>query len=387
MASGIINHSLEKLGDILVVKKGNFMNTNTTTRLSLYKRFKNFLYKKDIEFTFKRYGQEALSSMAMGVFSTLLVGLILKTIGEQMVAFDMSVPLAQQLIYIGKTAMSLVGGAIGIAVAWSLKAPPLVIFSSLVTGTLGAVATANDSLTSGGPVGAFVAALVGAEIGKMISKETKVDIIATPVVTIISGGIIAKLVSPIVAVTLNFIGKSVMASTDLQPFVMGMIVAVIIGIALTSPLSSAALCIMLDLSGITAGAATAGCCAQMVGFAAMSYKENGIGGLVAQGIGTSMLQIGNILKNLWIIVPPTIASAICGGLSTVLFKFKNTSAFAGMGTSGFVGQIGTIQSMGIESVGYIVILHFMLPAIISIVGYKVLVNIGKIHQGDVKLDI
>lgn len=363
------------------------MDTSTTTRLSVSKRFKNFLLKKDIEFTFKRYGQDALSSMAMGVFSTLLVGLILKTIGEQMIEFNVGIEIANQLIYIGKIAMSLVGGAIGIAVAWSLKAPPLVMFSSLVTGTLGAVATASGSTTSGGPVGAFVAALVGAEIGKLVSKETKIDIIVTPVVTIISGGIVAKLVSPLVAIMLNFIGKSVMASTDLQPFLMGMVVAVIIGIALTSPLSSAALCIMLDLSGITAGAATAGCCAQMVGFAAMSYKENGIGGLVAQGLGTSMLQIGNILKNLWIIVPPTIASAVCGSLSTVLFKFENTAAFAGMGTSGLVGQIGTIQSMGIDSIGYIVILHFVLPAIISIVGYKVLVKIGKIHQGDVKLDI
>ncbi|MBE6033141.1 MAG: PTS sugar transporter subunit IIC [Clostridiales bacterium] len=342
---------------------------------------KQFLEKKDIQFSAKRYFNDALSAMALGLFSSLLIGLIIKTVGEQALNIFGENSLSALLIEIGTTAMGLMGAAVGIAVAWGLKAPPLVLFASTVTGMMGAL--------FGGPAGAFLAAAIGAEFGKAVSKETKVDIIVTPAVTLIIGMLGAKLFGPAVGALMAGLGKVIMTATEMQPFIMGIIVSVVVGLVLTAPISSAALCIMLGLSGLAAGAATIGCCAQMVGFAVISYKENGIGGLIAQGIGTSMLQISNIIKNPWILVPPTLASAIIAPLGTVVFKMSNIPAGAGMGSSGLVGQIGTFTAMGftVDVLGKVLLLHLVLPAVVA-VGLNVLLKKqGKIKDGDYKLDL
>ncbi len=274
-----------------------------------------FFRRKGVNISCKVYLQDALSAMALGLFSSLLIGLIIKTIGEQSVHLFGSTIFSKFMIETGVHAMKLMGAAIGVAVAWSLKAPPLVLFSSVFTGSIGAIL--------GGPAGAFITAIISAEVGKMISKETKVDIIITPTVTILVGALIGGSVGSIIGSFMSSLGRFIIVLTEMQPFIFGVLISVIIGIALTAPISSAALCIMLGLNGLAAGAATVGCAAQMVGFAVMSFKENGIGGLVAQGLGTSMLQISNIIKNPWILLPPTLASAILGPISTLVFKMEN----------------------------------------------------------------
>lgn len=344
-------------------------------------KFKAFLKRKDIEFSVKRYFNDALSAMATGLFSSLIIGLIIKTLGEQTAVFLGDNPVSALLVELGAAAMGLMGAAIGAAVAFGLKAPPLVIFSSIITGTIGA--------TLGGPAGAFIAAVVGAEFGKMVSKETKVDIIVTPAATLIMGMLSAKLFGPAVAALMAGLGKVIMSATELQPFFMGIIVSVLVGLALTAPISSAALCIMLDLSGIAAGAATVGCCAQMIGFAVISFRENGVGGLIAQGLGTSMLQVSNIVNNPWILIPPTLAAAILGPISTMVFHMTNLPAGAGMGTSGLVGEIFTFTDMGGgASVWFaVILLHFVLPAILSLLIDAGMKKTGKIKVGDYKLDL
>lgn len=345
------------------------------------KGFMSFLKRKDIEFSSKRYLQDALSAMAMGLFCSLLVGLILKTIGAQYVSFFGENTVANTLIEIGSKAMELMGAAIGIAVAWGLKAPALVMITAAITGMMGA--------TSGGPAGAFIAAAIGAEFGKLVSKETKVDIIVTPALTLLTGGTAAILVGPVIGKLMNGLGEIIMAATEWQPLAFGIVISIIVGLALTAPISSAALCMMLGLSGLAAGAATAGCCAQMIGFAVISFRDNGIGGLVAQGIGTSMLQISNIIKNPYILVPPTLAGAVTGPLSTVVFKMTNSPLGAGMGTSGLVGQIGTLTDMGanMHSAFGVLLLHFILPAILALIFDKLLRKAGKIKDGDYKLNL
>lgn len=342
---------------------------------------KSFLKRKNVEFTTKRYLQDALSAMALGLFASLLIGLIIKTIGEQSAILVGTNDISQFLIETGQTSMDLMGAAIGVAVAWGLQAPPLVMFTSAVTGMMGA--------TLGGPAGAFIAVCVGAELGKIVSKETKVDIIVTPATTLIMGAITAMLAGPVIGKLMNGLGSMIMTATEWQPFFFGIFISVVVGLALTAPISSAALCIMLDLSGLAAGAATVGCCAQMVGFAAISFKENGIGGILAQGLGTSMLQISNICKNPWILVPPTLAAAIIGPISTCIFKMTNNPMGAGMGTSGLVGQIGTFTDMGF-SVGVLInvlLLHILLPVILSILFDRVLKKVGVIKVGDYKLNL
>jgi uncharacterized membrane protein len=242
---------------------------------------------------------------------------------------------------------------------------------------------------NGGPAGAFIAVALAAEFGKAVSKETKVDIIVTPAVTLIIGGLAAKLVGPAIGWCMVKVGEFIMMATELQPFLFGIIVAVVVGLVLTAPVSSAALCIMLELSGLAAGAATVGCCAQMVGFAVASYKENGVGGLIAQGIGTSMLQVSNIIKNPWILVPATLAGAIVGPISTCIFKMTNIPVGAGMGTCGLVGQIGTFNDMGFtfDVLWKVILLHFVLPAIFALVIDKLLRKTGKIKDGDYKLEL
>lgn len=341
----------------------------------------SFLKRKNIIISGQRYGIEAMSAMALGLFSSLIVGLILKTAGSQTAIWFGENLISTQLVSLGTIAMQYMGAAIGVAVAYKLQAPPLVLFASVVTGGMGAV--------SGGPAGAFVAALVACEFGKAISKETKLDILVTPIVTLTIGYLVSLSVSPLIGELMTLLGKIIITATEYQPFFMGIIVSVVMGLVLTAPISSAALGIMLGLSGIAAGAATVGCAAQMIGFAVMSYKENKFSGLVAQGLGTSMLQIPNILKNWWVLLPPTLASAILGPLSTMVFKMTNIAAGSGMGTSGLVGPITTFQDMGFSTsvLLSVVLLHFVLPAILTLIIAKFMRAKGLIKDGDLKLEL
>ncbi|MGI6065074.1 MAG: PTS transporter subunit IIC [Bacillota bacterium] len=334
---------------------------------------KEFLHKKNIEFSVQRYFIDALGAMALGLFCSLIVGLILKVIGER-TGLDF-------LVGFGKEAMGMMGPAIGVAVAFGLKAPPLVLFSSTVTGMAGA--------TLGGPAGAFIAAVLGAEFGKLVSKETKVDIIITPAVTIIAGVAAGYLIGPYIDRLMTSLGELIMWATERQPIPMGILVSVIMGMVLTLPISSAALAIMLKLGGLAAGAATVGCCAQMIGFAVASFRENGWGGLVSQGLGTSMLQVPNIVKNPLIWIPPTLASAITGPLATTIMKMTNVPEGAGMGTSGLVGQFGTLEAMGFTTAVMIkmAVLHFILPAVLTLIFSEFMRKKGWIKFGDMKLDI
>lgn len=349
----------------------------------------NFLKRKNIEISAKRYLQDALSAMALGLFASLLIGTILDTIGVQSANIFGENMVSSFLIEVAGYAKGAMGAAIGIATAWGLQAPPLVLFSCAAVGAMGASMTGFGIDMNGGPAGAFIAVVLAAEFGKAVSKETKVDIIVTPAVVLIIGGLTAKLVGPAIGWCLVKLGDIIMAATELQPFLFGVIVAVLVGLALTAPISSAAICIMLNLSGLAAGAATVGCCAQMVGFAVASYKENGVGGLVAQGIGTSMLQVSNIIKNPWILVPATLAGAIVGPVSTCIFKMTNIPVGAGMGTCGLVGQIGTFTDMGFtfDTLWKVILLHFVLPAIFAVVIDKLLRKAGKIKDGDYKLEL
>jgi len=332
----------------------------------------SFLKRKNIVFSVKRYGVDALGAMALGLFSSLIVGLILKVIGQQLGV--------QFLIDFGMKAMAMMGPAIGVAVAFGLGAPPLVLFASTITGMAGA--------TVGGPVGAFVAAVIGAEFGKMVSKETKVDIIVTPAVTILMGVAAGTIMGPPLAQFMMWLGAVIMSATLLAPIPMGILVAVLMGIILTLPISSAALAMMLVLGGPAAGAATVGCATQMVGFAVASYRENGWGGLVSQGLGTSMLQVPNIVRNPLIWVPVILASAILGPLATTILPMANIPAGAGMGTAGLVGQFGTIEAMGMSSgvLLKIVLLHFILPALLTLGISEFMRKKGWIKFGDMKLD-
>ncbi len=349
----------------------------------------SFLKRKDIEISAKRYLQDALSAMALGLFGSLLIGVIFDTLGTQTANLFGDNAVSAFCVEIGGIAKTYMGAAIGVGVAWSLKAPPLVLFTSVVTGMMGATMTGFGIDVAGGPAGAFVAVALSAEFGKMVSKETKVDILVTPAVTLIMGGIGAKLIGPAIGWCMLKLGDLIMTATEWQPFVFGIVISVVVGLALTAPISSAALCIMLDLSGLAAGAATVGCCAQMVGFAVASYKENGVGGLVAQGLGTSMLQISNIIKNPWILLPATLAGAIVGPISTCLLKMTNIPVGAGMGTSGLVGQIGTFTDMGftLETLWKVLLIQIVLPAVLTILIDQVLRRTGKIKDGDYKLDL
>ncbi|MCR3921897.1 MAG: PTS sugar transporter subunit IIC, partial [Firmicutes bacterium] len=321
---------------------------------------KGFLARKNIVFSLERYFIDALGAMALGLFASLIVGLILRTTGEQLVKLFGEGAALTFLMDSGQTAMSMMGPAIGIAVAYGLKAPPLVLFASAITGAAGA--------TLGGPAGSFVAAVIGAEFGKAVSKETKVDIIVTPAITILAGLLAATIVGPWVSSFMKAFGDLIMRVTEIHPIPMGIIVAVLMGLALTAPISSAALAIMMQLSGLAAGAATVGCSAQMIGFAVASYRENGWGGLISQGVGTSMLQVPNIVRNPWILVPPTLAAAVLGPLATTIFKMENIPAGAGMGTSGFVGQFGTATAMGftLPVLFSIILLHYLLPGVLAL---------------------
>lgn len=342
-------------------------------------KLKNFLKKKDINISAKLYFVDAMSGMALGLFSTLLIGTIFNTLAN-LTGIGILTTIASYL-----TAKSyVVGAAIAAGMAKPLKAPPLVTYSALVVGAIG-----NDL---GGPACCFIAALIAIELGKLVSKETPVDIIVTPTVTIICGGAIAVLVGPFVSTVMTALGSFIMWATECQPILMGIIVSVVVGIVLTLPISSAALCAMIGLGGIAAGAAAAGCCAQMVGFAVMSYRENKVGGLIAQGLGTSMLQMGNIVKNPLIWIPPTLAAAITGPIATTVFKLEIDSAQAvnaGMGTCGLVGPIGIVSSMEPTPIMWIgvVLVCFILPAFLSLVFCEIMREMKLIKKDDLKLDL
>ncbi|KGX89410.1 PTS sugar transporter subunit IID [Pontibacillus halophilus JSM 076056 = DSM 19796] len=337
----------------------------------------SFLTRKGIELSAKRYFITALSYMALGLFASLIIGLIIQTIGNQI----SYAPISDPLIEMGTFAMDskIYGGAIGVAIAYGLNAPPLVLFSALFSGAFGA--------ELGGPAGSYVSTVLAVELGKLISKETKLDIIVTPLTTILVGFTVGSFIGPLVNQFMTGFGELIVWATDQRPLVMGVVVAILMGWALTAPISSVAIAIMLDLNGLAAGAATIGCAAQMIGFATMSYRENGIGGFVAQGVGTSMLQIGNVLRKPILILPPTLAGAILAPLGTVWLQLTNNASGAGMGTSGFVGQIMTFESMGvsIEILIVILCLHIVGPALITLVLSEWFRKRGWIQPGDLKI--
>ena len=366
-------------------------------------KLRNFFKRKDVTLSLQRYGIDALGAMAQGLFCTLLMGTILNTLGQQLnIGFlneiIVTVKQGDQMIgyTVGGLASALVGPGIATAIGFALRCPPLVLFSLIPVGF-----AANAMGGAGGPLAVYVIAIVAAESGKLVSKETKVDILVTPIVTILVGIGVSSLIAAPIGAAASAVGEFVRWATVLQPFWMGILVSVVIGIALTLPISSAAICAALGLTGLAGGAAVAGCCAQMVGFAVMSFRENRWGGLVAQGVGTSMLQMPNIVKNPKIWIPPTLASAITGPLATCLFKLEmNGSAVSsGMGTCGFVGQIGVYTGWvadvasgakaAITAMDWIglVLICFILPAILSAVFCNVLRKIGWIKENDLKLDL
>ena len=363
---------------------------------------KAFLKRKNIEISAKRYGIDALGAMAQGLFASLLIGTIINTVGTQFgIGF-----LTQAVVTVGsgeKTVSYTVGGlasamsgpAMACAIGYALQAPPLVLFSLITVGF-----ASNALGGAGGPLAVLFVAILAAEAGKAVSKETKIDILVTPLVTIFVGVALSAWWAPAIGRAASSIGGIIMWATELQPFFMGIVVSVIIGVALTLPISSAAICAALGLTGLAGGAAVAGCCAQMVGFAVRSYTENGVGGLVSQGLGTSMLQMGNIVRNPRIWIPPTLASAITGPIATCLVRFQMNGApiSSGMGTCGLVGQIGVYTGWvndvasgakaGITSMDWIamVLVCFVLPAVLSVVFCEVLRRVGWIKENDLKLD-
>lgn len=346
-----------------------------------------------------RYFIEGLSGMALGLFSTLIIGLIIKQLGGLIGNKDIS----NTLIHIGSMATVMTGAGIGVGVAHRLKADNLIIYASVVTGLIGGYASKIISgqafvdgnimlIGPGEPLGAFIAVIIGIEIGRLVSGKTKLDIILSPMVTIISGSAVGLLVGPSISAFMTWLGNVIDVATIQQPFIMGVLVSVLMGMILTLPISSAALSIILGLNGLAAGAATVGCATQMVGFAVASYRENKMNGLIAQGLGTSMLQVPNIVKNPRIWIPPIIASAILGPVSTMAFKMKNNPYGGGMGTSGLVGQLMTYDTMIASEVAWvliskIIILHFILPALLTYILSEYCRATGWIKDGDMRLKL
>ncbi len=346
-------------------------------------KIKAFFKRKNVEVSLKRYGIDALGAMAQGLFASLLIGTILDTLGTQ---FNL-----KMFNEIGAFAKGVTGPAMAISIAFALNCPPLVLFSLAAVGH-----AANTLGGAGGPLAVLVISIIACELGKLVSKETKVDILVTPLVTIISGCLLSAWWAPHIGTAASSVGNAIMWATELQPFLMGILVSVIVGIALTLPISSAAICAALSLTGIAGGAAVAGCCANMIGFAVMSFKENRWSGLVAQGVGTSMLQMGNIVKNPKIWIPPIITSAITGPIATCIFKLEmnGPAVSSGMGTCGFVGQIGVYSGWiadgkaitAFDWIGLILI-SFILPAVLTWLISIPFRKKGWIKENDLKLDI
>ena len=348
----------------------------SSQKCSFWDRLRAFLVRKDIVFSGKRYGIDALGAMAFGLFGSLLIGTIFNAIGL--------IPGLAFFKEIGAYGAKAAGAAMAVAIAFALKAPPFVMYSVALVGMM-----ANTVGGAGGPLAVLLITIVATELGKAVSKETKVDILVTPVVTITSGVLLAQLICPAVAYVMYFVGNFINTATEFAPFFMGIILSVVVGVVLTLPISSAALCAMLGLSGLAGGAATAGCCAQMVGFAVISFRENRVGGLIAQGLGTSMLQMGNIVKKPQIWIPPTLAAAVVGPIATCLFKLECTGVSAGMGTCGLVGPIGIIADMGFtwNSVLGILFACIVLPAVLSFIFNEIMRKMGWIKTGDMQLEL
>lgn len=355
-------------------------------------KFKAFCKRKNIEVSAKRYGIDALGAMAQGLFCSLLIGTIIKTLGAQL-----DVPF---LTDIGTYAMSVSGPAMAIAIGYALQAPPMVLFSLAAVGY-----AANAEGGAGGPLAVLIIAILAAECGKAVSKETKIDILVTPAVTILVGVALAKWIAPPIGTAASAFGIIIDNATKLQPFWMGIAVSVLVGVALTLPISSAAICSVLGLTGLAGGAAVAGCCAQMVGFAVMSFRENRWGGLVSQGLGTSMLQMPNIVRNPRVWIAPTLASAITGPIATCVFRLEMNGApiNSGMGTCGLCGLIGVwtgwvspseeaiakgaaaMSPTGFDWLGLILV-AIVLPAILAPLINMVCRRLGWVKDGDLKLD-
>ena len=366
-------------------------------------KIRAFLRRKDIVFSAKRYFIDAMGAMAQGLFCTLLVGTILNTLGQQfhigfLNAVIVTLGTGDGAVHytIGGLCSAMVGPGMAVAIARALNAPPLVLFSLIPVGF-----ATNYMGGAGGPLAVLFVAILAAEVGKAVSKETKIDILVTPIVTVLVGVGFAALIAAPVGSAAAAVGAAIRWATELQPFFMGILVSVIIGIALTLPISSAAICFALGLTGLAGGAAVAGCCAQMVGFAVMSFPENRWGGLAAQGLGTSMLQMGNIVRNPRIWIPPTLASAITGPLATCLFRLEmnGPAISSGMGTCGLVGQIGVYTGWvsdvaagtkaaitGMDWLG-LVLISFVLPAVLTWLIAVPLRRWGWIREGDLKLDM
>ena len=365
-------------------------------------KFGAFLKKKNVVFSGKRYGIDALGAMAQGLFASLLVGTILNTLGSQfhigfLTKILVTVGSGEKAVgyTMGGLASAMVGPAMAVAIGYALQAPPLVLF------TLVPVGFATNALGgAGGPLAVLVVAIVAAECGKLVSKETKVDILVTPIVTLLIGVGLAYLIAKPIGTAASWVGRLIMWATELHPFFMGIIVSVVVGVALTLPISSAAICAAFGLVGLAGGAAVAGCCAQMVGFAVMSFKENRWGGIVSQGLGTSMLQMGNIVKNPRIWIPPTVASAITGPVATCIFRMQMNGAAvnSGMGTCGLCGPIGVWTGWAadvasgaksaVTAMDWIglVLVCIVLPAVLTPLLALPLRKIGWIKDGDLKLD-
>ena len=357
----------------------------------------DFLKKKDIEISLQRYGIDALSAMAQGLFCSLLIGTIFNTLGNQfgIELFKMTIVTINDLEYtIGSLVSSMSGPCMAVSIGYALNCPPLVLFS------LASVGFATNALGgAGGPLAVFFTSVIASEFGKLVSKETKVDIIITPTVTILVGVGIAYLLAPTIGSMALKVGDLIKLATQLQPFFMGILVSVIIGIALTLPISSAAICAALSLTGLAGGAALAGCCAQMIGFAVISFKVNGIGGLVSQGIGTSMVQMSNIIKNPKIWITPILTSAITGPIATCIFhlEMNGPAISSGMGTCGLVGQIGVYtgwinditlglkDSITLFDWSGLILISFILPAIIALIIHTILLKYHFVKEEDYKL--
>ena len=358
---------------------------------------KEFLKRKDIEISLKRYGVQALGAMAQGLFCSLLIGTILNTLGAQLHLpfLTETVATVGGIEYtVGGLASAMSGPAMAIAIGYALKSPPLVLFSLATVGF-----AANALGGAGGPLAVLFVAIAASEIGKAVAGETRIDILVTPLVTIGVGIALSALLAPALGKAAMSFGALIMWATNQQPFIMGILVSASVGIALTLPISSAAICAALGLTGLAGGAAVAGCCAQMVGFAVMSYPENKVGGLISQGIGTSMLQMGNIIKNPRIWIAPIITSMITGPVATCVFKMEmnGTPVSSGMGTCGFVGQIGVYSGWvndvssgakasitGTDWLGLLLIC-FVLPAVLCPVINLFCRRAGWVKDGDLKL--
>ena len=345
-----------------------------------------FLKRKNVLFSAKRYGIDAMGAMAQGLFASLLIGTIIKTLGQQL--------NVQFLIDAGNFAQQVAGPAMAVSIGAALSAPQLVLYSLIAVGM-----AANKLGGAGGPLAVYFITIVASECGKIVSKETKVDILVTPAVTILVGVGLSVLCAPTGGAAASSVGDFIKWATNLQPLLMGILVSVVVGMALTLPISSAAICAALSLTGLAGGAAVAGCCAQMVGFAVMSFRENGVGGLVSQGLGTSMLQMPNIIRNPRVWIPPTLASAITGPIATCLFhlEMNGPAVSSGMGTCGLVGQIGVYTGwlndiaagtkaaiLPMDWVGLILIC-FVLPAVLTLLFAFFLRKWGWIKGGDLKL--